>query len=202
MLWLPAGRPQKQVSWRLVPDVSDASPCEFYFVRLSRYGRENRENSMAGRNRYCLQALYRIGGELARNFASHASYKLRCGFWVRSRRRSRTPCAKAVNLFRHRLAYKVVERDTVPGRQKLGPIFQRGRKAKSEADTLSFVVTHNSRLALDRDAASGASQKQLGNRLPSAPRTLPWVIVNVGSKTLQLPQHRPLAAVHEGRVRA
>jgi hypothetical protein len=52
---------------------------------------------------------------------------------------------------------------------------------------LFFVITHKSRLALDRDAASGAIWKQLGNRLPSAPRTLPWVMVNVGSKTLQAP---------------
>jgi hypothetical protein len=181
------GRLQKDVSWRSEPDVPDVSPREFYFIRLSRHGCENRKNSMAGRNRYHQQALYRIGGELARNFASHASYKLRCGFWVRSRRRSRTPCAKAVNLFRHRLADKVIERDAVAGCQKLGSIFQRGRKAKSEADTLFFVITHKSRLAFDRDAALGAIRKQLGDRLPSAPRTLPWVMVKVGPETLQAP---------------
>jgi len=109
MLWLPAGRPQEQVSWRLVPDVSDASPCEFYFVRLSRYERENRENNMARGNGYRLQAYYGKGSELSFHFASHACGKRRCRFLGRPCCRERTPFAKAVDFFRHSLAYKVIE---------------------------------------------------------------------------------------------
>ena len=108
------GRPPKEVSWRSIPDVSDASPCEFYFVRLSRHGRENRENSMTCRNRDRLQAHYGIGTELCFHFASHARSKRLCRFLVR-----RAPCVKAANFFRHSQAYKVIERDAVLARQKL-----------------------------------------------------------------------------------
>src|ERR1700730_3923601 len=115
------GRPQKEVSWRSIPDVSDASRCEFYFVRLSRRGRENRENSMACRNRYRLQAYYGIGTEPSFHFASHARSNRLCRFLVGPCCRRRALCAKAANSFRHSQAYKVIERDTVFARQKLGP---------------------------------------------------------------------------------
>src|ERR1700688_1481699 len=116
MPWLMTGRPQKEVSWRSIPDVSDASPCEFYFVRLSRHGRENREHSMTWRNRFRLQAHYGIGTETCFHFASHARSKPLCRFLVRPCCRRRAPCPKAGNFFRHSQAYKVIERDDVLAR--------------------------------------------------------------------------------------
>src|SRR5580692_506031 len=114
------GRPQKEVSWRSIPDVSDVSPCEFYFIRLSRHGCENRENNMTWRNRFRLQAHYGIGTEPCFHFASYSRSKRLRRFLVRPCLRRRAPRAKAADFFRHSQAYKVIERDAVLVRQKLG----------------------------------------------------------------------------------
>ena len=140
---LPAGRPQEELSWRSVRDVYDASPCEFDFVRLSSNGRQNRENDLARRNRYRLQAYCGMGFELSFYFTSHACCRRRCRFLGRLCSRRRASCAKAANFFGHSLVNKTIERDAVPARQKDSPPLQGGREAKREAEVLFvFVVVH------------------------------------------------------------
>jgi hypothetical protein len=106
-----------------------------------------------------------------------------CGLSVRACFRSGALWVEAAEFFCHSQAYKVIERDAVLNRKKLGPLFQRGRKAKREAAALFFII-HDAQPTLSQDAASAAMHKSARESVATGTARFPKGIVKVSGKTL------------------
>jgi hypothetical protein len=90
---------------------------------------------------------------------------------------------EAAEFFCHSQAYKVIERDAILNRKKLGPLFQRSRKAKREAAALFFII-HDAQPTLSQDAASAAMHKSARESVATGTARFPKGIVKVSGKTL------------------